>query len=116
MSTATAAHPVPALPDLSARAVYDLRGLRAWRQYLGIAREELVRETDISQLFLYQAESGRKRMRGRLVTLVADALAIPAPILVAYGPADQEAREYALRALVVWAEKRLQRGAVHLTS
>lgn len=101
--------PVPALPDLHARAVYDLRGLRAWRSFLGVVREELARETDISHTTLYQVEAGRKRMRGRLVAQIADALGIPAPILVAYAPTDQEARAYALLALVARAEKRMQR-------
>ena len=110
VATATpVTQPTPDLPGIQARAAYDLRGLRAWRSFLGVVREELARETDISHTTLYQVEAGRTRMRGRLVAQIADALGIPAPILVAYAPTDQEARAYALLALVARAEKRIQR-------
>ena len=75
--------------------VYELPHLREWRRYAVVTLRELAQAAGVSYATLRFVEMGRARTRGRKVTRLADALGVPAPVLITYGPQDREAHQWA---------------------
>lgn len=104
MSTTAAKHGAGPVPDL---AICTLPHLRAWREYAGVSRPALARQTGISPSMLVVIELYGQRTRGRFVNRIAGALAVPAPVLMAYAPLDPQARRWATKVAASCAARRL---------